>query len=92
MASFAVFSSNGLLDLASLLNVLALLLVWTAIVIVYRLGLSPLAKFPGPKLAALTGWYETYFECLQRGKYWVEIERMHEQYGELWCYNISCAH
>jgi hypothetical protein len=34
-----------------------------------------------PKLAALAGWYETYFDCFKRGRYWVEIERMHMQYG-----------
>ncbi|PVH77367.1 putative P450 monooxygenase, partial [Cadophora sp. DSE1049] len=48
----------------------------------YRLFLGPLAHFPGPKLAALTGWYETYFDCVKKGRYWVEIERMHQQYGK----------
>lgn len=47
----------------------------------YRLYLGPLAGFPGPRLAALTGWYETYFDCWRRGRYWVEIEKMHEIYG-----------
>lgn len=48
---------------------------------VYRLYLGPLASVPGPKLAALTGWYETYFDCWRRGRYWVEVEKMHEKYG-----------
>lgn len=56
---------------------------WLSVEVVYRLFLGPLAGFPGPKLAALTGWYETYFECWKRGRYWVEIEKMHEQYGIL---------
>jgi hypothetical protein len=56
----------------------AVLLVAT---VAYRLLLSPLARFPGPRLAALTGWYETYYDCVKRGRYWVEIERMHREYG-----------
>lgn len=51
--------------------------------IAYRLWLSPLAKFPGPKLAALTGWYEIYFDAVLHGKYTFEIGRMHKKYGLL---------
>lgn len=51
---------------------------------VYRLALSPLAKFPGPKIAALTSLYEFYYDCVKDGggRYYKEIERMHEQYGK----------
>ena len=48
---------------------------------IYRLWLSPLSKFPGPKLAALTLWYEFYFDVIKRGKFAWEIKRMHEVYG-----------
>ncbi len=50
--------------------------------VIYRLCLSPLAEVPGPKLAAATGWYEFYYDCLLAGKYIFEIERMHNTYGE----------
>jgi hypothetical protein len=58
-----------------------LIFFWLSSLLVCRLYLSPLSQIPGPKLAALAGWYETYFDCFKRGRYWVEIERMHMQYG-----------
>jgi hypothetical protein len=37
------------------------LVLWTLYGVIYRLLLSPISAFPGPKLAALTFWYERYF-------------------------------
>lgn len=50
---------------------------------IYRLKFSPLAKFPGPKLAALTYWYEFYHDVIRRGQYTFEIWKMHERYGNV---------
>lgn len=36
--------------------------------IVYRLYLSPIAKYPGPKLAAASFWYEFYFDVIGFGR------------------------
>ena len=47
----------------------------------YRLVLSPLAKFPGPKLAALTRKYESYYEAVQNYEYLWKIKKLHEKYG-----------
>lgn len=56
-------------------------LLWTATTIIHRLYFSPLSKFPGPKLAAATLWYEFYFNIIRGGKFMWEIERMHKKYG-----------
>lgn len=48
---------------------------------VYRLLLSPLAKFPGPKLAALTRKYESYYEAVQNYEYLWKIKKLHQKYG-----------
>lgn len=50
-------------------------------VVLYRLYLSPLAKFPGPKLAAVTYLYELYYDIIKRGKYTFKIRDLHAKYG-----------
>ncbi|KAI0548664.1 cytochrome P450 [Xylaria curta] len=64
----------------------ALFLAWLikcVLLVFYRLYLSPLARFPGSKLAAATGWYEFYYDYWLNGKYIFEIERMHKKYGPI---------
>ena len=50
--------------------------------VVYRHYLHPLAKFPGPKLAALTRWYEAYYDVVQNGQYTWKIAELHREYGK----------
>ncbi|GAB7323787.1 hypothetical protein MBLNU13_g07242t1 [Cladosporium sp. NU13] len=49
--------------------------------IIYRLYFSPLAKFPGPKIAAITSWYCAYHDIIGGGQYVWVVERMHQKYG-----------
>lgn len=61
-----------------------LLLAWgiyCAGLVIYRLYFHPLARFPGSKLAAATGWYEFYFQYWLEGQYIFETERMVKKYG-----------
>lgn len=40
--------------------------LYVIVLAIWRLYFSPLTKIPGPKLAALTQWYETYLEIFKR--------------------------
>ena len=55
--------------------------VYVFVCLAYRLYLSPLARFPGPRLAALTSWYEFYYDCVKRGRFTFKIAELHRQYG-----------
>ncbi|KAL4916020.1 cytochrome P450 [Aspergillus aurantiobrunneus] len=60
-----------------------LFFVYSVCLATYRLFFSPLSKFPGPKLAAITSWYEFYYDVILPAKYIFEIERMHKIYGPI---------
>lgn len=49
---------------------------------IYRLYFHPLAKFPGSKFAALSLWYEFYYDVVKRGQYIWKIQEMHKRYGK----------
>ncbi|EGO51550.1 hypothetical protein NEUTE1DRAFT_104586 [Neurospora tetrasperma FGSC 2508] len=62
---------------------LSLLTLYTVYIAIYRLYLSPLADIPGPRLAALTKWYEFYYEVILHGQYTFKIIELHKQYGPI---------
>lgn len=64
-------------------SLLFTILIYFLSIILYRLFWHPLAKFPGPKLAAVTRWYEAYYDVVQNGRYTFRIAELHTQYGPI---------
>ena len=76
----------GILSYLSSLNVLLLILpLYFTCVGIYRLYFHPLAGVPGPKLAALTQCYETYYELFKKpgGQFMFQCHKLHEIYGPI---------
>ncbi|KAF2120196.1 cytochrome P450 [Lophiotrema nucula] len=59
---------------------------------IYRLILSDLSRIPGDRLAALTYWYETYYEVYRGGQYFHVIDEMHRRYGPVVRVNPNEVH
>jgi hypothetical protein len=61
--------------------IVAAAVAYITAVATYRLFLSPIAQFPGPTLAALSRWYEFYYEVVLRGQFTFHIAELHKKYG-----------
>ncbi|PQE31749.1 cytochrome p450 protein [Rutstroemia sp. NJR-2017a WRK4] len=57
--------------------------LWAVYIAIWRLYFSPIAKFPGPKLAALTQWYEVYYDLFKGGQLIFKLLELHEKYGPI---------
>ncbi|KAK3374604.1 cytochrome P450 [Podospora didyma] len=68
---------------AFFLATLVVVTLYFIALIINRLILSPLAKFPGPRLAALSNWYEFYYDVIQQGKFTAHIRDLHKRYGPI---------
>lgn len=73
----------GLLDHVSSAAVASTALACLICLVFYRLSIHPLAKFPGPKLAAITRYYEGYYDLVLNGQYTFKIAELHQQYGPI---------
>lgn len=76
------FASSSRFSLIATGSAIAIMCYW-AFLAFYRLYWSPLAKIPGPKLAALTQWTETYYDVFHGdgGQFIWAYRKWHEQYG-----------
>jgi hypothetical protein len=57
------------------------LVLYITCLYIYRLTFHPLSKYPGPKLAALSNWYEFYYDVYQQGQFTFHLQELHEIYG-----------
>jgi hypothetical protein len=73
----------SLLPLSPLIWVICVCILLIGARIIYSVYFGPLAKFPGPKLAAATLWYEYYYDVVLAGQYTFKIKELHQQYGML---------
>ena len=59
---------------------LIVLLIYAALSVTHNLFFHRLASFPGPRLAAATYYWRTYFEVFE-GNFTERLFRLHAQYG-----------
>ncbi|KAJ5086802.1 hypothetical protein NUU61_008109 [Penicillium alfredii] len=45
--------------------------------------LSPLTKYSGPKLAALTTLYQAYYDIYHTGQFFKKLDKLHQEYGQI---------
>ncbi|PHH73159.1 hypothetical protein CDD82_5621 [Ophiocordyceps australis] len=56
-------------------------LIYALCLSVFRLWMSPISHIPGPRLAAMTQFYEFYYDVVLGGQYTFKIGDLHRQYG-----------
>jgi hypothetical protein len=63
--------------------VVALVVALLVYKIISSLVLHPLASIPGPKYAAITHYYQFYYDVIKRGRFPWELRRLHQVYGRM---------
>ena len=78
-----MFLTDRNLTLWELFKPLSLLsLFYVAILYVQRAYFHPLSKFPGPRLAGLSRWYEFYYDVIKSGSFTKKLPALHQKYGK----------
>lgn len=72
---FSALRSHPVLTMA------AITLITTTMTIFNRLYLHPLSNIPGPKLAAVTKWYQFYYDVIEGGTFVRKLPEWHRKYS-----------
>lgn len=82
--AFELLGGSHLLFTCTLVAIGGIIVVYSGLII-YRVSFHPLSKFPGPRLAAATYWYEAYYDLVQKGgsQYTSKIQALHTKYGPI---------
>ncbi|KAK8058461.1 cytochrome P450 [Apiospora phragmitis] len=82
---FSLSSTSWPAAVAAVQGLLIVAVIRTLYLVLYRLCLSPLAGFPGPRLAAATHWYEAYFDLASQGggQWTFKIRELYQKYGPI---------
>ena len=66
-------------------SIVTLLGIWVGyriLIALYNISpFHPLARFPGPKIAAASYFYEAWYDWILVGRYGRKINEMHQKYG-----------
>lgn len=61
---------------------LLIFFIYRTLIVVHRYFFHPLAKFPGPRLAAVSTLYRVYYELWKDGKLLEQATELHKIYGK----------
>ncbi|KAF2971661.1 hypothetical protein GQX73_g1881 [Xylaria multiplex] len=85
LSSFGYFAGHISISMPILWLAVGCGTLYTLVLGIYRVYFSPLASIPGPRLAALTGWVEAYYELIhgEGGQFMFKYREWHEKYGPI---------
>ena len=75
--------ASGISSLISLQPLIATVVFYVLYKVVYRLFFHPLSNVPGPWYAAISTFYEFWWDAPKSGQYMFRIEEMHKKYGPI---------
>lgn len=73
--------SEGITASTVALGAVAAAAIYLTAKVIYRLYLHPLARFPGPRLAAATYLYGAYYDVVQEAQFVFKLNELHDTYG-----------